>query len=65
LLVKIRNKFTNGVYCLDKLSELRRKYPKENTFQNESKNYFNNFSIIITYGNPRTYRLAVVNFEKI
>jgi aubergine-like protein len=64
LLVNIKNKFINGVNCLDKLSELRRKYPEGNDFQNEAKNYFNNLTIMTTYGNPRTYKLAGVNFEK-
>lgn len=64
LLVNIKNKFINGVNCLDKLSEFRRRYPEGNDFQNEAKNYFNNLTIMTTYGAPRTYRLSGVNFEK-
>lgn len=64
LLVNIKNKFINGVNCLDKLNELRRKNSEGSVFQLEARNYFQNLTIMTSYGTPRTYRLSGVDFEK-
>jgi hypothetical protein len=65
-LVNIKNKFINAENCLDKLRELRTKYMNEGgqEFHYQAQIYFKELTIITQYGNPRTYRLKGVNFDK-
>jgi hypothetical protein len=64
LLVNIKNKFINGISCLEKLSEIRDNFPNGQEFQSEAQNYFRNLTIMTTYGSPRTYKLSGVDFQK-
>ena len=66
LQVNIKNKFINGETCLEKLRELRRQNMEEGgqAFHFQAQLYFKDLTVITQYGNPRTYKLKGVNFDK-
>ncbi len=62
LRTTLKSKFINGKTCYQKLLEFREKFQNGN-LERQCKDFFQNISVMTTYGVHRVYRIDHINFD--